>query len=118
MNAAQKVLDILQSEYCAQDVTALSDSELQALTDRVTSVYWHTVAVRKGRAKSERGEVQRVLADYPGATWLESGRYAARYDIWHGESAWFCQDCGSRIDVDPDKGCPHCGYGQAEEEIE
>jgi rubrerythrin len=118
VNAAQKVLAILESEYCAEDVNALTDIELQALTDRVTSVYWHTVAVRRKRAKAERGEVQMALADYPGATWLESSRYAARYDLGREESAWFCLDCGSRIDGDPSNGCPRCGYGQIEEEIE
>jgi hypothetical protein len=59
-----------------------------------------------------------VLDDYPDANWLESRKYVARYDLGDGESAWFCQDCGSRIDGDETEGCDQCGYGQAEEEIE
>jgi hypothetical protein len=56
VNAAQRILAILESEYCAEDVVSLTDRELQALKDRATNVYWHTIAERKARIAKSREE--------------------------------------------------------------
>ena len=49
-----------------------------------------------------------------GALYLERAScFVDRYQLTHGESAYFCRDCGCQTeDID---GCEHCGFGRADE---
>jgi ribosomal protein L37E len=50
-----------------------------------------------------------------GALYLErASQWADRYQLTHGESAYFCRDCGLEIQ-DALEGCEHCGFGRADE---
>lgn len=50
-----------------------------------------------------------------GALYLErASQWADRYQLAHGESAYFCRDCGCETE-DAD-GCEHCGFGRDEME--